>query len=104
MRTVGWRWHPGHWATYTKVINVSIPYPVLIWSYHHGWNIWTPVGYKEIGGFWYISGCAIRYYHFHYTIKIRYYVPGYPEMYVTYKRVADVSDINYKNSLPQHLQ
>ena len=96
VRTVGWRWHPGHWATYTKVINVSIPYPVLIWSYHHGWNIWTPVGYKEIGGFWYISGCAIRYYHFHYTIKIRYYVPGYPEMYVTYKRVADVSDINYK--------
>jgi parallel beta-helix repeat protein len=95
VRTIQWRWHPGSWRTYTKVINRSIPYPVITWSYHRGVNIWTPWGSREVGGFWYPSGYKIKYYHIHFTIRVRYYVPGYPEPYVTYKRVSDTSDINY---------
>ena len=94
IRKIKWRWHPGEWKTYTKVIDRSIPYPTIKWSYHRGWTIWTPWGPREIGGYWYPSGITIKYHHIHYKIRIRYYVPGYPEMYAAYVREADTWDID----------
>jgi len=97
VRTIKWRWHPPEIKTYTISINISIPYPVVLWSYHRGWNIWTPWGPREIGGFWYPSGYKIEYYHIRKTIIIPYLVPGYFEPYAAYVREADASDLNYKN-------
>lgn len=95
VRTIKWRWHPGEWKTYIRVIDRSIPYPTLIWSYHRGWTMWTPWGPREIGGYWYPSGIKIKYHHIHYKIRIRYYVPGYPEKYAAYVREPDTWDIDY---------
>lgn len=95
VRTIKWRWHPGEWKTYTKVIDRSIPYPTIIWSYHRGWTMWTPWGPREIGGYWYPSGIKIKYHHIHYKIRIRYYVPGHPERYTAYVREPDTWDIDY---------
>jgi parallel beta-helix repeat protein len=99
VRTIKWRWHPPEIKTYTISINISIPYPVVLWSYHRGWNIWTPWGPREIGGFWYPSGYKIEYYHIRKTIIIPYLVPGYFEPYAAYVREADASDLNYNNFL-----
>lgn len=96
IRTMKWRWHPGYWTTYTKVIDEEIPYPVVVWSYHHGWTIWTTLGATEVGGFWYPSGFRIEHYHLHYTIQVPYYVPGYPEPYAVYQREPDTWDVDYK--------
>jgi parallel beta-helix repeat protein len=101
IRTIQWRWHPGEWRSYTIVIKRYIPYPVLTWSYYPGWTIWTPWGKRVIGAFWYPSGVTIRYYHLYIRHTIRYYVPGYFERYVVYRREADASDLNYRNFLAQ---
>lgn len=87
------RWVSGHLSYYYVTIDRYIPYYVPVLSYRVLWRQWTPWGTYNVG-IWYISCFEKKYYHFRYTAKIYYWVPGQFELYADYVREPDPGDID----------
>ena len=85
-------WVPGHLSYYYVTIDRYIPYYVPVLSYRVLWRQWTPWGTYNVG-IWYISCFEKKYYHFRYTAKIYYWVPGQFELYADYVREPDPGDV-----------
>ena len=99
IRTMKLRYIPPKVVWYTKIIDYTVWYPVLDYSYYPGYSVtWWGRTYN-VGAGWYLSGWHMASYHVHYALRLFYIIPGRFEWYASIERQSEASDINYPKFL-----